>query len=333
MADEFIVNRRRLRKVAIIIASLGTELAAAVCARLDESTVRAIADEVAHLDAVHTEEYSAVLNEFSVACLKTERLGGVDMASELLSKTLGDGSGNEFFFADGDGLDRLRQMADMEPHMIARRLYTELPQTAAVLISQLSPNKAALVLANMPEERRGEILTRAAHLEALAPGTLQALASGLDEMFIPQNKKEATPDNTFQFLLDMITNLDRQTQQALIVDLHQRDEDLAAQIEAKLFTFEDLLRLPDRTLQVILRSVDTRLLATAIKGLPDAERGRIAQNLSERANLVLEEEIEALGPVRVADVENARGELAYYARELEDKGEIIIDYGEVSYIE
>ena len=116
-------------------------------------------------------------------------------------------------------------------------------------------------------------------------------------------------------------------------DLFERDEELALQLKENLFTFEDLLKLPDRALQTVLRAVDVRTLAMAMKGLDSTSRARVTDNLSERATQSLEEEIEALGPVRVADVETARGELANKARELEEAGDIALDYGSSSYIE
>lgn len=334
MADEFISSRTNIRKAAVIIASLGTDLASQVCSRLNEAIVRAIAEEVAHLDAINAEEYSEVLREFSASCLQSERLGGIDMAQEILNNALGATQGSELLLRHGDGLDRLRQMADMEPHIIARRLEVELPQTAAVLLGQFSATKAASVLQNIPEERRGEILARAAALEALAPGTLQALAAGLEETFVPQNANERnTPDNTLAFLLDTVTNMDRQTQQSLLEDLRERAPDLAAQIEQNLFTFEDLLKLPDRTLQTVLRAAESQTLALALKGLDEESKARVTDNLSERATQALEEDLQALGPVRVSDVENARAQLAAEARALEETGDITIDYEDVTYIE
>jgi len=334
VADELMSSRTNIRKAAVIIASLGIELASQVCSRLDETIVRAIAEEVAHLDAINADEYSEVLREFSASCLQTERLGGIDMAQEILSNTLGGARGSDLLLRQGDGLERLRQMADMEPHMIARRLEAELPQTAAVLLTQLSAAKAASVLQNVPEQRRGEILARAAALQALAPGTLQALAAGLEETFVPQNaNKHNTADNTLAFLLDTVTNMDRQTQQSLLEDLRERLPDLAAQIEENLFTFEDLLKLPDRTLQTVFRAAETQTLALALKGLDEESKARVTDNLSERATQALEEDLEALGPVRVSDVENARAQLAAQARALEEAGDITIDYEDVTYIE
>lgn len=318
----------------MIIASLGSELASQVCSRLSEPLVRAIADEVAHLDSIPSGEYRRILEEFSASALHSERLGGLSMAQELLNNTLGSGHSNDLLLRQGDGLDRLRQMADMEPQAIARRLDAEMAQTAAVLISQLSAAKAAAVLQHTPEQRRAEILARAATIGPLAPGTLQALAAGLEETFMPQNGHgQGGGDNPFGFLMDIIINLDRMTQEALLDELRERAPELAGRIEQEMFTFEDLLRLPDRTLQTVLRSVDTGLLALALKGLDDESKGRVTANLSERANQALAEELEVLGPVRVKDVEEARAKLAATARAMEEEGEITIDYGEVSYIE
>ncbi len=334
MADGPIDSHKTLQKAAVIVASLGTELATAVCKRLKEGTVRTLAEEVARLDAISAEEYKAILQGFSASCLQTERLGGLDMAQQILSEALGSDNDLDLTLHQGDGLDQLREMVGMNAAVIARRLEAELPQTAAVLISQLSPAKAAEVLQDIPEERRADIVGRAATLHALAPGALQALAEGLDEAFAPQtDNKHSDPNDTFSFMLDLLTNLDRPTQQSLLEDLGKHDPDLAARIEQNLFTFENVLGLPDRALQTVLRAAETRDLAMAVKGLEDQSKAHIAENLSERGREGLEEEIEALGPVRVADVENARAGLAALARELDEKGEITIDYDDVAYVE
>ena len=334
MADGLIGSRKTPQKAAVIVASLGTELATEVCKRLKERTLRTLAEEVAHLDAISAEEHKAILKGFSASCLQTERLGGLDMAQQILYDALGSDDNIDITLRQGDGLDQLREMAGMNAPVIARRLEAELPQTAAVLISQLSATKAAEVLQDIPEERRADIVTRAASLQSLAPGTLQALAEGLGEAFAPQeDKKHNDPDDTFSFMLDLLTNLDRRTQQSLLEDLGKHDPDLAARIEQNLFTFEDVLGLPDGALQTVLRAAETRNLAMAVKGLDDQSKARIAENLSERGREGLEEEIEALDPVRVADVENARAGLAALARNLDEKGEITIEHADVTYIE
>jgi flagellar motor switch protein FliG len=335
MAEESVSARRNLQKAAVIVASLGTDLATEVCKRLNEKTIRTLAEEVAHLDAINADEYKAILKGFSESCLETEGLGGLDMARQILYNALGSADDTDITLRQGDGLDQLREMVGMDAPVIARRLEAEMPQTAAVLISQLSATKAAEVLQDIPQERRGDIVARAASLQSLAPGTLQALAEGLDEAFAPQkNKKHSDPNDTFSFMLNLLTNLDRPTQQSLLEDLEKLNPDLATRIQQNLFTFENLLGLPDRALQTVLRSVETRDLAMAVKGLDDQNKAHITENLSERGREALQEEIEALGPVRVADVENARADLAAKARELDESGEITIEYGDdVTYIE
>ncbi len=334
MADDSANSRSSIRKAAVVIASLGTELATRVCAHLDENLVRAVAEEVARLETINGDEYTAILRDFSADCGKTEHLGGIGMAQEILSGTLGTVHSNDLLMRQSDRLDPLRQMAEMDPQIIARRLEAELTQTAAVLISQLSAAKAAAVLQSMPPERRADILARAANLQPLAPGTLQAIAGGLEETFVPAARTQSgVPDNSFAFLMDMVSTMDRQTQQLVLADLREAEPGLAAQIEGSLFTFEDIPKLPDRALQTVLRAAEPAALALALKGLDEETRQRITANLSERARQALDEELHALGPVRVSEVENARAELAALARTLEEQGEITIDYGDEAYIE
>jgi len=325
---------KNLRKAAVIVASLGTELATEVCNKLDETTVRSIANELAHLDAVNSAERHEILKEFQATCHEIEPVAGLNMAQQLLINTLGKERSGDLLFIQNDGLDHLRQIAEMDPPVIARRLEIELPQTTAVIINQLTATKAAAVLQNMPEEARIDIISRIATMRSLAPGTLQAVAAGLGETFAPSTEtKQSTQDSSVPFMVEILSNLDRQTEEKLLSQLHECDSKLAEQIKESLFTFEDMLNLPDRALQTVLRAAESQTLAMALKGLDEKSTTRITDNLSERAREAIKEEMEALGPVRVSDVDKARSQLATEARNLEESGEISIDHGDVEYIE
>ena len=323
-----------VRRAAIIIASLGTELAAEVCVRMSEDAVRAIANELARIEAMSSKERREVLKDFAEGCSDMQPVGGLEIAKELLSRTLGNDSSSNLLLAHDDGLDRLRYLAEMDASVIGRRLEGEMAQTAAVILTQLSPTKAAGVLQEMPEERRREVLSRAATVRSLAPGALKALARGLGEMFAPSSVgDQPSTDDSLSFMIDVLTNLDQSTEETLLEELESVDAELAQQIRENLFTFEDVLNLPDRALQTVLRSVDDRVLAMALKGLEDDAGQRIRDNLSERASEALDEELEAMGPVRVSDVDGARSDIATQTRELAEAGDITIDYGDVEYIE
>lgn len=323
-----------LRRAAIIMASLGPELVAKVCSQMNEEAVRAIANELAHLDAIKSRERREILKDFADNCDDLERIDGLSMARDILSNTLGTEASHDLLLAHDDGLDPLRYLSEMDPSVIARRLAGELPQTTAVIVSQLAPQKAASVLQEMPEERRHEVLSRMATMRPLAPGTLQALARGLGKMFAPATlEKQSSSQDSLAFLVDVLCNLDRSTEETLLDELEKVDADLVRRIHENLFTFTDVLNLPERGLQTLLRAVDDRQLATALKGLDDSQIQTIKMNLSERAREALEEEIEALGPVRVSEVEEARAAIATHTRQLAESGEITIDYGDVEYIE
>lgn len=323
-----------VRRAAIIMASLGTELASEVCSRMSEDAVRAIANELAHIEATSGKERREILEEFASGCTDIQPVGGLKIAQELLSNTLGNESSRDLLLAHDDGLDRLRYLAEMDAPVIARRLEGELAQTAAVIISQLAASKAAAVLQEMPDERRQDVLTRAATMRSLAPGALQAVAHGLGEMFAPSSVgKQSSTDASLSFMIDLLCNLDQSSEETLLEQLEDVDPDLAQQIRENLFTFDDVLNLSDRALQTVLRAVDDRVLAMALKGLDAEPLERIRGNLSERATEALDEELEAMGPVRVSDVEEARATIATQTRELAEAGDITIDYGDVEYIE
>ena len=317
-----------LRKAAIIVAMLDTDTAVKVCGELDPETVRLIAAEVARLSTLTRNEREAVLREFLESFENTYIVEGKEKARELLKSVLGREVSEEFLdeASKTSGLDRLHTL---DAATIYRYLQAELPQTIAVILSMLPPDKTAGVLETVDENLRGELVVRMANLGPLAPGALQALGEGVSELMHSVIASDGhTEGMSPQLLADVISNLPMQVGKSLLQALSENAPEIAAAVQELIFTFEDVLKLDDRSLQVVLRALDQKVLALALKNLDDSAKERILSNLSSRAREMLEQEIELLGPVPVSEVDEAQKKIAATARELAEKGEITLTRGE-----
>lgn len=328
-------NHEGFRKAAVILASLDTDTAARVCEKLDVETVRAIASQIARLTTLRQQERDAVVGDFLGALDDTAVIEGPKQARELLRRVLGRELDDDAFAeveAEVEG-GRAPHLADylhnLDPATVQRYLRNEMSQTLAVVLSYLPPEQVAAALALADEQRRAELIFRMATMRPLAPGALEALSEGVYELThsalaTGSKYKAVTP----QFLADIVSNLPQEASKSLMESLRQRAPETASNVDELIFTFDDALHLDDRSLQVVLRALDGRTMALALKNLGEDGRERVFGNLSSRAREMLEEEIDLLGAVRVRDVEDARRQVAMKARELAEQGEIIIGHGE-----
>ncbi len=325
MADQLVRrNRDGLRKAAIILAVLDTDAAIRVCGELDAETVCEIASEIAQLTTVTADEQDVALREFVGLLEGRQMVDGRGKARELLRQVLGRDPENALLDHAHSSryLERLREI---DPATIYRYLQGELPQTIAVILSYLPAERVAGVLGMVDESVRGELVYRMATMAPLAPGAIEALAEGVYEMTRSVVTSGSEPEAvTPQFLADVISNLSASATKAVLEELKQRSPDTASQVDELIFTFDDVLKLDDRALQLVLRSVDERTLALALRKLPDEARERVLANMSSRAREMVEQETELLGRTRLRDVETARRALAAAARELADRGEFVL---------
>jgi flagellar motor switch protein FliG len=229
-------------------------------------------------------------------------------------------------------LQRLRSLNNAKPASIHRMLADETPQMVAVLLSQLTPQKASQVLKEWPAETRSDLAFRVARMERLAPGAIEAIGEVLGRQAYRVDD-EGSADRGLNFVVHLLEDMDRGSSKRLLGELRDRDQELADQVEDRLFTFENVVQLSDTDLQTLLRGLEHATIARALKGVDESIRDRIFANVSERARDILEQEIEFLGPVLVRDVENAQKEFVNLALDLEQAGEITLTTEEAQYVE
>jgi len=313
-----------LRRAAIVVAGLGTELAVKVCSQLDEDCVRLIAEGISALGTVPPEERVVSANEVFGGEITGEALGGRAYARKLLTGTLGAHRAAEVISIQ-DGSAFFSRLADMQTIALLQTLEQELPQTIALVLSQLPAQMTGDLLQRMPPEHKAEVAYAIACLRPPPSGVLREVGEQLCEEARAGTKLDRRQAiNGREVLIGALTKVDRASEKEILSGLAERDPALAQEIGESLLTFEDLLALDGRYLQLLLRNVDTRVLAMALKATEAADRETVLQNLSTRGRQVLEQEIELLGRVRVKDVEEAQGQIVLVARELEGKGEIVL---------
>lgn len=326
------MDKAELRKAAIVLASLDLPAATAVCKHMSEIEAEMLINQVAALGPVSVEEQQEALAAFRAELDQRASVDGPERAEQLMASVLGRRRGQ----ADNPGyqaaLQRLRGLNNLEASTIHRMLEREGPQMVAVVLGQLSAEKAAQVVRLWPPERRADLALRVARLGRLAPGVVEAIGEALGA----HTRADAATGDAEQgigFLVSLLEDMDRAAARSLLEDLRNRDNDLADEVEGRLFTFENIAQLPDESLQALLRAVDITVMARALKGVDKSIMERVAANLSSRGKEMLDQEMELLGPVLVREVEEAQREVVRKAFELEEAGEIRLSTAEEAYVQ
>jgi flagellar motor switch protein FliG len=320
-------------KAAILYMALGSEQSAKITQRLTQDEAELISLEIAKLNRVEPDMAEAVLIEWIEVAVAGEAVatGGVDYAREVLDKAYGTVKSKEILkrimsqLADTAGLQRLR---NADPQQIANMLRTEHPQTIALILAHLQVPQTAGVLKELDPAVGGEVTYRMAKMEKVSPEMLmlieRSLGSDSEFDFQAGNIRAGGPSA----VASVLNLLQGALEKTLLEKITDRDHQLAEQIKNLMFVFEDVSTLDDRALQRLLRDIDAKTLALALKGASGELKERIMSQMSQRAVASLKEEMEMLGPVRMRDVEGAQTQIVAQVRALEDAGEIVIGAGD-----
>lgn len=313
-------------KAAIMMLALGEEHATPIWSRLDEEEIKEISQAMSHLGTVSSEVMEALFVEFAGSISSTGNLIGTYEATErLLLKALSsekvDGIMEEI--RGPAGRTMWDKLANVNETVLASYLKNEYPQTVAVVMSKINPDHAAKVLGTLPEDFSLEVVNRMLQMESVQKEVLDKIEDTLRSEFM-SNLAKTNKRDSHEMMAEIFNNFDRNTESRFIAALEERNRDSAEKIKALMFTFEDLLKLDPAGVQTLLRSVDKDRLGICLKGASDAVRDLFFSNMSERAAKILREDMEALGPVRLRDVDEAQMEIVNKAKDLADKGEIML---------
>ena len=326
------------QKSAILLMAMGTEKAAAVLRELRESEITEIMAEVARLQDVSSDVVDAVMEEFDLSARARRHLasGGVDVARELLEASVGEEKSNEIF-------ERLSMafisapfefVRRIDPRMVLSFIRDEHPQTIALVLAHMNPDSAAMVLSGLPENTQRDVAVRVATMDRTSPDIIAAVENALEKRLSSvAQQSDLSSAGGINSLIELLNRSDRATERLIFEGLDDHDSNLADEVRSLMFVFEDIISLDDRSIQQVLRGVDTKELALALKGVRDEVRLRILSNMSSRARETLEEDIVALGAVRLTAVEEAQGAIVRVIRELEEAGEIVLVRSSEEFVE
>lgn len=318
------------QKAAIVLLQLGQERASRVLAQLGESEVESLTAEIARIDEIPRDAADAVVREFHAELVgdrPTTGRGGVAYAHRLLEVSFGAERA-------AGVMDRLHTvlagqpfefLQNADPRQIRSLLAAEHPQTVALVLAHLRPERASAVLGGLPADVRADVAHRIALMERASPEMVTLVADNLAKKATALiGPGELTAVGGLQPLVQILNRTDPGTEKEILDGIKARDTELAAEVRSLLFTFEDIVSLDDKAVQLVLRQTDMRTLGIALKGAPPAVAEKARANLSERARENLAEEMELAGRVRVSEVQEARGSIVSIIRTLEEAGQIVI---------
>ena len=320
------------QKAAVLCMALGTEAAARITQQLSAEEAEAISYEIARMDHVGREIAEGVLNEWLELICAADSLsqGGVEYAREVLEAAYGPQKAAVLLkriqsqLAESAGLHRLRKA---DPQQLGNRLRGEHPQTIALILAHLDPGHTAAVLKEIDTAVGSEVVYRMAKMDKVSPELLNLIERSLGsetDLAVAQGMSTAGGPAAVAAVMNLINPT---LEKELLDQLAANDPELCEQIKNLMFVFEDLITLDDRSMQRLLREVDSKELALALKVASEELKGRIMGSMSQRATEALKEEMEYLGPVRVRDVEGAQANIVSQVRALEEAGEIVLSSG------
>lgn len=322
-----------IRKAAILLISLGPETSSQILKSLPDNMIQAVTYEIANTEYVTPEERETVVGEFMEMAAAKEYVldGGIDYAKDILTKALGGQRAKEV-------LDVLTQAQQKErPFAIARKadpqrltnvLINEHPQVIALVMCYMQPDKAALVLSEFPLELQTDVAERIGKINRTSPVVIKEIEAILESKFSGFADGEIETIGGVMSLVEILNSVDRSTEKNIIGVLEEKEPDLAEEVKANLFTFEDVINLDRDSIQRILREVNNEDLILAIKGASEEVTDLIYDNMSKRAAEMIQEDLQFMGPVRLSTVEEAQQKIVAIIRMLDDAGEIIIGRGD-----
>lgn len=313
-------------RAAIFMMSLGEQNAAEVLKHMAPKEVQKIGSVMANLKNVPNEKVESVIGAF-VETANTQSGVGVDSDEyirNMLIKALGEDKASSLIdrILTNKSAKGLESLKWMDPQSVADVVKKEHPQIIAIVLSNLDAGHAAEILQHLPEQARSDVLMRIATLDGVPPAALHELNEVLEKQFSGPSGRQKSGVGGIKIAADILNFMDGEAEAAITDAITEQDEELAQEIQGLMFVFDNLLAVDDRGMQTILREVQSEQLIIALKGSDDAIKEKIFGNMSSRAADMMREDLEAKGPVRLKDVEEAQKEILAVAQRLAESGEI-----------
>ncbi|MDY3909963.1 MAG: flagellar motor switch protein FliG [Eubacterium sp.] len=320
-----------LQKAAVLMITLGPEKASDIFKHLKEDEIEQLTLEIANTRSVSPAQKEAVLKEFYEICLAQQYIaeGGIGYAKDLLQKALGEDKAKQV-------LGKLTASLQVRPFEFIRKteasqllnfIQDEHPQTIALILSYLSPQQAAGIIGSLTPDKQTDVAKRIALMDRTSPDVIKEVENVLEQKLASLVSQDYTIVGGVDSVVEVLNTVDRGTEKHIMENLEIEEPELADEIRKKMFVFEDILLLDDRSIQRVLRDVENSELAVALKNANEEVQNVIFNNMSSRLADMIREDMEYMGPVRVKDVEEAQQKIVNVIRKLEDSGEIVISRG------
>ncbi|AFC31881.1 FliG [Paenibacillus mucilaginosus 3016] len=319
------------QKAAILLISLGPEVSAQIFKNLRDEEIEQLTLEIANVRKVDAAEKEAILSEFHQICMAQEFIsqGGISYAKDILEKALG--SAKAF-----DIINRLTATLQVRPFDFARKadpgqilnfIQNENSQTIALVLAYLQPEQASIILSSLPQEKQADVAKRIALMDSTSPEVISQVERVLEQKLSATVTQDYTNAGGITSVVSILNGVDRGTERTILDSLEIQDPELAEEIKKRMFVFEDIVNIDDRSIQRIIRDIENADLQLALKVASEEVRESIFKNMSKRMAETFREEMEFMGPVRLRDVEEAQTRIVATIRRLEESGEIIIARG------
>jgi len=315
-----------LQKAAVLLISVGADASAAIYKNLQDEEIEEITRELVTLKNADSEIVHEVVGEFYTMMKAQDfiAVGGLGYAEQVLTKSVGPDRAMEI-------LRRIERMLkvrgfnilkNVDAHQLLAFIQKEHPQTIAFVLTQLSPSQGAAILADLPNELQADVMLRFANMERVAPETVASVEAVLESRI--DFSQSASKLGGVKSAAEILNMIGQSAERSILSKINEQAPELATSIKNLMFVFEDIVNLDDRSIQRVLKEVDNKDLALALKHVSPEVKKRVTSNLSQRAAQTIQEEIDYMGPVRLKDVEEAQQRVVDIIRSLEESGQVVI---------
>lgn len=319
------------QKAAILLITLGPEYSAELYKRLNEEEIEQLTFEIANMRKINSGDKGIVMEEFHQMVVAQEYInhGGVDYATDILEKAYGQQKALEV-------INRLSATLQIRPFDFARKsdanqilnfIQNEHSQTIALILSYLQPEQSSMILSSLPNEKQTDVARRVAMMGATSPDMINQVERVLEQKLSSTSQQDYTAAGGVETIVEILSGVDRSTERTILDTLEIDDPDLAEEIKKRMFIFEDIVNLDDRSIQRVIKDIENSDLQLSLKVASDEVQDTIFRNMSKRMAETFKEEMEYMGPVRLRDVEEAQTRIVSTIRRLEETGEVIIARG------
>lgn len=319
-----------LRKASILLVLMGDDIASAIYQQLPQEEVQKLTQEILELEYISPEVAAAVLNEYYQLSVTQDYLaqGGPDYASRLLKRAFGDDGARDLLDhvmqAQEAGAGNFDYLQKADPEQLAKFVEAEHPLTIALVLAHLGTKPASTLLMMLPEKIRAKAVERLAKIRQFSPEVVQKISVVLHRKLSALGDQSRRAYGGVKAVSELLNRLDPNAQKLVLETIEQEDPKLTIAIRDLMFTFEDLVSVPENSVRELLAQVDKKVLAMALKGASDQVKTHVFRAMSSRAVEMLQEDMDVLGPVRSRDILHAQQETVAVARKLEAEGKLIL---------